>query len=191
MTESPPWRADAWDLELDLTKIDQQWPLIRMLLQDDELATARAPDVSQWSPGEHASHVLLVAGIIADAIEGNLSEPGRHRDEQPHELAHRVLDAGVFRRGVASSPSAALPHGRSREDFLCMLPDVVRAWDRIRDRAPELSQCAARAEHFTLGYLSSSEWVRMCAIHTAHHLALVRDIVGDEALGPAGSWSEA
>lgn len=191
MTTSPPWRTDAWDLELDLAKIDQQWPWVRRILEDAELGSRRAPDVSQWSPVEHAGHVLLVSRIMADAIEGNLREPDRARDERAKEPAHRVFTAGGFRRGVATSPREALPDGHSREDLLSMLPGVVDAWERIRERAAEVGACPARSEHFMLGYLTSAEWARMCAIHTAHHLRVIRDIVGEEVLDPDGHWRDA
>lgn len=182
MTGSPPWLTDEWDLSGDIAKIGQQWPTLRRILEDATLFDRRDSEVSGWSCGQHAGHSLLVAAVIAERIEGNLGDPDRNSGEQPHELAHHVFTKGGFRRGVATAPPEALPEGRSREDYLSMLPEVVAAWEAIETRADELPGCAARARHFTLGHLTSTEWVRMCAVHTAHHLRLVLDIAGDERL---------
>jgi len=182
MSGTPPWQTDEWDVGADLEKIRQQWATISRVLEDDSLFDRSDSDISAWSCGQHAGHVLLVSRIMADEIDGNLGAPERNVDGARHELAHRVFSVGGFRRGVATSPREALPGGHSRTDFLALLPDVVGSWERIAGRADEVSASRARSEHFTLGYLTSSEWVRMCAVHTAHHLKVVRDIVGEDAL---------
>ncbi|MGD2046580.1 MAG: DinB family protein [Gemmatimonadota bacterium] len=183
MSGTPPWQTDAWDLDGDLAKIRQQWTAVARILEDDVLSERSDQGVSAWNCGEHAGHVLLVARIMADDIEANLAEPGRNLEKQPHQLADRVFTAGGFRRGVATSPRAALPDDHSHAEFLALLPEVIAAWERIGARSDEVRASRARSEHFTLGYLTSSEWVRMCAVHNAHHLKVVRDIAGEAALG--------
>lgn len=184
MSTSPPWRTDDWSLGADLVKIDQQWVAIRRVLEDPSLFERSEPDISEWSAGGHAIHIVLVAHTIADRIEGNLADPERNREETTPELAHRVLAAGGFTRGVAEAPPETRPDRHTREEALSLLPMAIAAWERIRDRAPELADCPARARHFTLGHLSSIEWVRMCAVHTAHHLKVIRDIAGAGSLDP-------
>jgi len=178
MSPSAPWHVDEWELLSDLAKIEQQWASIRENLADPALFDRSDPDVSEWSCGQQAGHAVMVAQTIADRIEGNLADPDRNRDERPPDVALRVLSAGRFTRGSAEAPPEVRPESLAREDFLTLLETAVESWSRIGARAEELPACAARYPHFRLGFLTSTEWVRMCAIHTGHHLALVRDIAG-------------
>ena len=176
MSTTPPWQVDAWDLRADLAKIRQQWTPVAEILRDRGIYDLRAPAVSQWSCGEQAGHILLVAEAMARSIEGNLADPERDEDGGRVDFARRVLEAGGFPRGRAESPARVNPLGRTQDELAALLPAVADAWDAIAAREEELRSCPARARHFVFGYLTSAEWVRMCAIHTAHHLAIVRDI---------------
>lgn len=179
MSTLPPWRVGDWDLTSDFAKIEQQWTPLRRVLEDPALFEARDKGVSGWSCGQHAGHSLLVAQLMATAVEGNLADPEQNEHETTWDVALRVMTAGDFPRGAAESPPDVHPEDRAREDFLALLDPTVESWARVRRRAADLPGCAARALHPRLKYLTSTEWVRMCAVHTAHHLALVRDIVGE------------
>lgn len=134
--------------------------------------------MSGWSCGEQAGHLALVTNRIALGIEANLAEPQRDTDGQWSEYTEGVLREGDFPRGVAQAPPRADLSGRPKEDFLPPLDDAERRWDTLQARAEEIVACPARFEHFALGYMTSSEWVRFCALHSAHHLAVARDIAG-------------
>ena len=153
---------------------------ITPILADPALFDRNHPDLSAWSCGQHAAHAVMVAQTIVDRIEGNLAEPSQNQEEATPELAHRVLSAGRFPRGSATSPTDVHPESRPREEFQPLLPAAIESWGRIQARADELPACPARYPHFRLGYLTSVEWVRMCAVHTAHHLAIVHDISDQE-----------
>jgi len=181
MSDLPPWRLGEWALADDFAKIAQQWAPVRRILEDDALFALADAAVSGWSCGQHAGHMVLVAQTIADRVQGNLADPERQRDDRPLEVAYRVLSAGGFPRGSAESPADVHPEHHAREHFLQLLAPAVASWEGLRARADELVDCAARYPHFRLGPLSSTEWVRMCAAHTAHHLSVVRDIAGDQA----------
>jgi hypothetical protein len=181
MSALPPWRVGEWELASDFAKIEQQWAPLRRVLEDPVLFDMRDPDVSGWSCGQHAGHSVLVAQLMADRIEGNLAEPERNRHEATWDVALRVMTAGGFPRGAAESPDDVPPGTHARDDFLTLLDPTIESWVRVRGRAGELPGCIARALHPVLRYLTSTEWVRMCAVHTAHHLALVRDVAGEEA----------
>jgi len=182
MTALPPWRVGEWKLDEDFSKIAQQWEPLRRVLEDEDLFDAVDPNVSAWSCGQHAGHSLLVARLMSDRIEGNLAEPEQNKDEATWDVAIRVMTAGGFPRGAAESPADVLPGTRAAGEFLSLLDDTISAWEKLRGRASELPRCPARALHPRLKWLTSAEWVRMCAVHTAHHLALVRDIAGEEAV---------
>ena len=178
MSTTPPWQVDAWDLGEDLAKIRQQWTPVHEILADAALYELRAPSISAWSCGEQAGHILLVAEAMAGAIEGALAEPERGREGAWTELTLRVLEEGGFPRGRAKSPTRLDPLGRTRDDFTTLWRAVSGRWEGVAARREEIRASPGRAKHFAFGWLTSAEWVRMCAIHTAHHLAIVRDIGG-------------
>ena len=176
MSPTPAWQTDGWTLPEGFAKIDQQWDVVRELLAEQDLYDLRQETISGWSCGEHAGHVTLVAHWIATGIQENLADRERNTEGQWTDRAGPILEAGGFPRGVAEAPERVSPANRSREDFLTVIPAAVSAWEGIRARSAALPYCPARFPHFALGYLTSSEWVRFCALHTAHHLAIVRDI---------------
>ena len=59
MVMTPVWQVDEWTLPASLRKIDQQWMLIREILNDPALYDLRDASVSGWSCGEHTGHVTM------------------------------------------------------------------------------------------------------------------------------------
>jgi len=176
MNETPVWQVNDWDLARDLSKIDQQWAYVREVLEDQDLFDLRDTEVSGWSCGEHAGHIVMVSAWIAAGIEENLRDHQRDSEEAWGEHTEWILNEGDFPRGAATSPPQVDPAGRPRGDFLLVLPAAEEAWISISRKVDSLPSCPARFPHFALGYMTSTEWVRFCALHTAHHLAVVRDI---------------
>ena len=176
MTTSPPWQMDAWDLAGDFTKVAQQWDAIRECLVDLPTFELGDASVSGWTCGEQAGHLALVTNGIASGIEANLADPKRDTDGEWTEPTEAILREGDFPRGIARSPEHVDPRGRPRQEFLAALNDAERRWSALREQAEQISACPGRFPHFALGYMTSSEWVRFCALHSAHHLAVVRDI---------------
>lgn len=176
MTQSPVWLLDPWDLAADFAKIEQQWSAVHEILDDPELFELRNESVSGWSCGEQAGHIAMVTHWVATGIDENLATPDRDSDGEWTEHAEPVLEGGGFPRGVVTAPPQVDTLGKPREPFLPILADAEGRWTRIAERAETLGACPARFHHFALGYLTSTEWVRFCALHTAHHLAVVRDI---------------
>jgi hypothetical protein len=174
-TTTPPWTVDGWDLAADLGKIEQQLGVVCEILDDPVRFELRHPATSGWGLGEHAGHIAITMLGIAKGIEGNLASPERDRDLERGEPAEALLRNGTFPRGV-KAPERIDPKGRSREDLAGVVRRAVDAWSALAARSADIATCPARFPHFMLGWLTSSDWVRFCAIHTAHHLALVRDI---------------
>ena len=176
MTTSSPWQMDAWELSGDFAKITQQWDAIRECLEDPPMYELRAPEVSGWTCGEQAGHLTLVTNGIARGIEKNLAEPERDVDGECDERLEAILISGDFPRGAAKSPEYVDPVGRPLEEFLAALEIGERRWNALQERAEEIEACRAQFPHFILGFMGSAKWVRFCALHSAHHLAVVRDI---------------
>ncbi len=174
-TTTPPWTVDSWDLAADLAKIEQQWVPVRGILDDPARFELRHPATSGWGLGEHAGHIAITTLGIAKGIEGNLASPERDRDLLRGAPAEALLRNGTFPRGI-TAPERIDPQGRSREELAALSVRAADAWSALAARAATIATCPARFPHFMLGHLNSAEWIRFCAIHTAHHLALVREI---------------
>lgn len=182
MSTLPPWKVEAWDLEGDLAKIRQQWDPVRRVLEDAPLWDVAAPSVSAWSCGEQACHIILTARLIAGVVGRHFQAPEIDAERKWTSATRRVLEGGVIPRGAAQAPAALDPTGFSREEVLAQLPADTAAWENLGGRVQEIPGIRARSPHAVLGYLNTVDWVRMCAVHTAHHLAIIRDIVA--ATGP-------
>jgi hypothetical protein len=176
MSQTTEWEVDAWSLENDFAKIEQQWDYVRELLEEPALYGLGNPAVSGWSCGEHAGHITLASYWIADEIGRNLREPDRNVEGEWAEGARAVLEEGDIPLGAWTSPAGVHPAGRQREDLLTLVSETQTVWRGMAAKASALADCPARFPHFALGYLTSTEWVRFCAIHTAHHLSIVRKI---------------
>ncbi len=172
---TPAWQVD-WTLAAGFAKIEQQFGAIREILDDPDLYNLRDAAVSGWRCGEQAGHLAMVTRWIAMGIEANLADPTRDSDGKLGDVTAPVLQAGAFPRGAATAPPEVDPTRRPRDDILPILPAAVSAWQSLRAKTADLSDCPARFPHFALGYLTIAEWVVFCAIHTAHHLEIVRDI---------------
>jgi hypothetical protein len=173
---TPPWQVDAWDLAADLSKIEQQWPAVIEILTDPLRADTRHAPTSDWSCGQQAGHAALAAWGIARGIQRALAEPDRDRDQTAHPTAAALLSSGLFPRGVAKASERIDPTGKSLAEMLAIAEPGATAWAGLSKRAEALAGCPARFPHFLLGHLTSAEWVRFCAIHTAHHLGIAREI---------------
>jgi len=173
---TPPWTVGSWDLVADLDKIEQQWSLLRELLTDPVRAEVRHPTASDWSLGQHAGHAVMAAFGMARGIGRSLAEPERDRDKTAVAAAAGVLTSGQIPRGLVKAPERIDPTARSREEMLAALTPAAAAWAELRARADAIAACPARFPHPALGHLSSAEWVRFCAVHTAHHLSIAREI---------------
>ena len=136
-------------------------------------------DVSGWSIGEHAYHLVLacdlslrnVASLVKD--EGMLvREPVDRKDE-----ALAILAAGIP-RGAAEAPRFVRPPARLDLGLLReLLAQVGAVRDDLAARVDEVLAAPRCVPHQLLGDLTASEWVRFARVHTDHHLAIVDDIV--------------
>ena len=183
---TPPWQVGVWDLAADLDKVEQQWSALREILTDPLRAEVRHAPTSDWSCGQQAGHAVMAAFGIARGIARSLAEPERDRDKSAVAAAAGVLTSGAFPRGMVKAPERIDPAGRTLEEMRAALDPAAAAWADLRAKAAAVAACPARFPHPALGYLSNVEWVRFCAIHTAHHLTIAREI---EAAAGASQWT--
>jgi len=143
------------------------------LAEDDSLVDRRSDAVSGWSVGQQLEHVVHVIEACVERIL-----------EAPEALSRGVswkgrlmLTLGRFPRGVAQSPAQF----RGRQVSAAALRERVA---RLRGRFAELTTRTDLLErpdpaipHHIFGGLSADRGLRLTEVHTAHHLAIVRDIL--------------
>ncbi len=160
--------------EKALQQIREQLLEIETVLDQGEGAIKlRVPRLSAWSVAQQLDHVLLA---LERSLEKLLSRP----EGLPYGInwtGRMVLALGWFPRGVARAPKGF--EGRE-------LPaDALRQRTQaVRQRLNELAQDAAictRPEpvlkHPYFGGLDCARGLQFLAIHTHHHLKIVRKIL--------------
>lgn len=175
---TPPTVVDEWQLDKDFAKIDQQWASLESVLKNDDYFAIKSEDVSAWSCGQQAGHVALVLNLTADSIKNMLANPDQNADGEISGMGLQLLKGGIIPRGVGKAPDGTRPDDPNRKDLHKTLNEAKEKWAALAKQTEEIAACPARAEHQT-GMLKTSDWVRLMAIHTAHHLKIVRDILAD------------
>jgi len=152
--------------------------LERLAALDDEHLTAAREERSAWSPAQHLFHVLLANELSLEnaaalvAGKGLLVRPC----EGLAEGAEEVLARGTIERGTAQAPRFVRP--RAAVD-LVFVRELVGSTRAQLDALDPVAVDAAEAciPHQVLGDLSAARWVRFARMHTAHHVAIVRDLL--------------
>lgn len=170
------------DLQEEYREIGAFYDTVKPLLDwPDEALFCVAGAVSAWSPAKHLFHILRANGMMLKGI--HLICEG-HRttaiEGAPNEAGRSVLAHG-FVRGRGQAPDAVVPPDDvSRE----VLQD---SWARGRKKyveteayLPAIPDATGRIRHSFLGWLNAAEWLRLARLHSEHHLAIIRDIVGHE-----------
>jgi len=133
----------------------------------------RAPRISGWSVGEqldHATQVLVSGFSLLDAGQ----EPTRQGEIN---LTGRILlGLGWLPRGVGKSPKGVLPKDASAETLRERLEELRHRLDALAAAPGRLDDPRPAIQHPYFGVLNPAQGVRFLAVHTRHHLKIVRDI---------------
>lgn len=141
------------------------------------------PEVSAWAPAQHLGHVALANERVLANLAALVAGQGLLivRGGEPHPLARQMLAAGQLPRGQAQAPRMVRPPEKfpaaTLAQWLAEGEAAIRALDPARIVASEL-----KIPHQLLGPLDAPEWLRFAVVHSAHHLAIVREIL---AVAPA------
>lgn len=175
---SPPDQVDPMDLTRDLAKIDQQWEELERYVRDEGKFRTRVLKVSFWSIGQHVGHIAKASELIAGWIDEILAHPEINAGEPTSDRAIATLESGVFSRGVAKAPpGTTFPVSVKTETVEAELRKARRRWDSLAARAEEMAAVAGKFQHFAYGPVTSAQLARNNAIHTAHHLSIIGDII--------------
>ena len=170
------------DLQEEYREIGAFFDAVEPLLDwPDETLYRVAADVSAWSPAQQLYHVLRANGMMLKGIH-LICHGHRMTDNEgePNDMGRRVL-AGGFARGLGKAPDAVVPPDEVSREAL------RDSWTRSRQKhieteafLPQVPAATGRIPHEFLGMLNGSEWLRLARLHSEHHLAIIRDIVGQE-----------
>ncbi|MES2891273.1 MAG: hypothetical protein V4725_04650 [Bacteroidota bacterium] len=146
---------------------------LRLLNEMEEaipLAEKLSEKVSKSSIGWHIQHNLLVISVIIDALKR--SDPSLYKwtFSLPRLL---VYTFGSIPRGRSKAPKVVQPVTDWKID---QLKQEMRA---IKERYKELDALAPNAffKHPYFGHVKLKPARRFLAIHTEHHLKIIREII--------------
>jgi DinB family protein len=147
---------------------------------DDRLAQV-APAVSGWSAEQHLAHVALANELVFRNLRSLARGEGPFLvwEGGPPPEALEVLRSGVLPRGKSQSPRAVRPPEHvHRELLLQWLADNRRELADLEGSLDAIARARARVPHQLLGPLDASQWLRFCAMHTRHHVAIAEEVHG-------------
>ncbi|NIR43230.1 MAG: DUF1569 domain-containing protein [Gemmatimonadetes bacterium] len=144
-------------------------------LPDDRLFQ-RADAVSRWSVADHLSHIARSIQAMVGAIEAACEPGAEDSGGGPTFPGHAVLLTGWIPRGVGEAPEYMEPQAESSADVARQLEVARQAVERLEPRLPEIERARGRVRHFAFGALTPLQWLRVIAIHTRHHLKIIRAI---------------
>jgi hypothetical protein len=138
-----------------------------------DLATRRAA-VSSWSVGEQLDHTLKVAAAILERLSTEGKEPGTSISS----LGRLVLALGWMPRGAGKAPEFSLPAQTAASELRAALAGVRATIDALAGDEPRLRSPRRVVRHPRFGGLTAAQALRFAALHTRHHLKILRDIGG-------------
>lgn len=152
-----------------------------VLALPDAVLSRVNPAVSAWSSAQQLYHILRANGMMFKGIQ--LICHG-HRmaenDGEPTPAGYRVLTHG-FVRGAGQAPDAVQPPDTvSREVLDESMARSARKYAETEAFLGQIPEATGRLPHHALGMLSALEWLRLARLHAEHHLAIIRDIVGQQ-----------
>lgn len=147
------------------------WPDATLYRVNDE--------VSRWSPAKHLFHILRANGMMLKGIQ-LICQGHRIADNEgePTRIWQYVRANGMV-RGKAEAPESVVPPDEvSREELDQSLERSRARYAQTEAFLSFMPDAAGRIPHHIFGMLNASEWLHLVRIHSEHHLAIVRDIVG-------------
>jgi len=165
----------------DFDRLAAQLAEIDSLLEGgEERLGRRAPRVSGWSVAQQIDHLLKV---LSGAL-GRLQAPGEPLAAGINWTGRLLLGVGRLPRGVAQAPRATAGLERSGAELRSAADEVRERLAEVRAGGAVLVDRRPRVRHPYFGGLSALQAIRFLAVHTDHHLRIVREIL--RATGAGG-----
>jgi hypothetical protein len=136
------------------------------------------PAVSGWSPEQHLAHVALANELVLRNVKSIAKGSGlllvQGGEPKPGVLA--MLAEGALPRGRAQAPRMVRPPDSIERELLHQWLADGRNELAALDPAT-LAPGELKVPHQLLGPLDAPQWARFAAVHTRHHLVIVREVL--------------
>lgn len=169
----------------EMSVLAQLSRLVRVLSECSEFASSpdvvllhRTLSVSGWSAAEHLEHVAIGNQLTLDSIVQLLDGPQPAAETETTAAALAFLRDGVIVRGASKHPDFTAPRGVALEKVRADLEAQLLGFGELRWRSGDFAASHAVDVHDELGPLTAVQWLRFTEIHTGHHLAIAREVVG-------------
>ena len=142
------------------------------------------PALSAWSPEQHLAHLALANELVARNITSLVRGSGPLVVEagEPPAEALAILASGRIPRGRSQSPRIVRPPEAVQRAYLIeWLAGNRREFLQHAGNADAVARAHKKVPHQVLGPLTASQWVRFAAMHTGHHLEIVRELLASRA----------
>ena len=149
--------------------------LIDQLEQYIAKQTSINPSVSRSPVGWHIEHSLLTIDSIIDALKRSDPALYKWKFNFPKLL---IFTINKIPRGRAQAPSTVQPN----ENFSAASLKTHAASTRQKLLELEKLQSNKFIKHPVFGHLKLKPTLKFIAIHTQHHLNIIKDILKNEAL---------
>jgi hypothetical protein len=147
---------------------DLHLPRLRAAIPQRDVA---APTLSRWTVGMHIEHCAMAMQQIMRQLADSQPPPPRDRFRWPRTV---ILLTGRIPRGRARAPESVVPE---ESPGAARLEELLEACEQQLSATRTLPR-GAWFKHFALGVLDRDKSLRFLAVHNAHHLRLVGDILG-------------
>jgi hypothetical protein len=176
------FKLEPMGLDSDLKKIEEQWKVLESHIKDEKYMKIRAGKVSRWSMGQQVMHCAKVVSFIGGEMQKLLDNPYTGVNEEAKPILSQVLGPGEIPRGRGQAPAPVAVHFQpTMEQIQAEMKNAREVWAKIEARKKDVETSKAKYPHFALGPMTAADWTRFIAIHTAHHLKIMNDILAENA----------
>lgn len=134
------------------------------------LAEKKSPLISQANVGWHIEHSLLVIHAVLDSLRRSDPALYKWKFSMPRIF---VYSFGTIPRGRGKAPAIVQPNGT------CEPAKLYEAIKTAKEKWEGLDKLPANSffKHPYFGHLNVKPTRRFLAIHTEHHLKIIREII--------------
>jgi hypothetical protein len=134
-------------------------------------AWTRPAGPGKWSPGQVAEHVAISYGISSQVMRGTSTLPAFPRLLRPLIRAlflPKLLRTGAFPKG-AKAPKAFQPPATPADCDAVTGRLKANASQFEKDCRDAVARSSPKVDHPVFGALPVEDYLRVSALHTAHH----------------------
>ncbi|HEX8617000.1 MAG TPA: DinB family protein, partial [Thermoanaerobaculia bacterium] len=165
--------------EKGLVRVRRQLVEMRRLASLPEAQLFAVTSVSAWTPSEHLDHSLKVATWIVQRV----LDPAPERGRPFSFIGLLILWSARIPRGRGKAPERVRGARATREELMAAIDSLEAHLARLNASLLERKR-GPIVPHPMFGSLTPPQALRFAAVHTDHHLRIVKDVL--RSSGAAG-----